>query len=458
MHADVAAGAQRDSRSAPLVVINASALDQWRTLALREMASCASILCGTLWRARDHPDVVMGGAKTEMMEADERGWSTDEKFVCDDCVEDEHLKQVIRSAANHDVCDYCGRKGTECAAPLENMVEAVADTLTYYFAEPTEAGVPRDDGEWLIEGASTQEALDDLGLDGQHDLIDDIVNSIYNDAWVEASGGHWASSHDHEVLRDSWLSFVHVVKHQSRFFFEHSKKTGLSDPQELEPASLLRAVESIISSCGLLMQIPASSTFFRVRERHRDEGWKPDNETMGPPPSERARAGRMNPPGISYFYSAMEKATAVAEVVRGPPSRVVAARFQSARELRVIDLTSLPNLPSIFDGAQRDLRESVLFLRSFVESISQPVRKDGQEHLDYVPSQVVCEYFALVIRAPKGRGIDGVLYPSAVRAGGKNLVLFPTDRSPDIRFDHIAFVSAEVIELDDWRSLTTAVS
>lgn len=400
----------------------------------------------------------MGGAKREMMEAEARGWSADDKFVCDDCIEDDHLKQVIRSAANHDACDYCGRNGVACAAPLESVVEVVVDTLTYFFAQPAEAGVPRDNGEWLIDGTSTQEALDDLGLDGQPELIDDIVNSIYNDAWVEAAGGHWATSHNHEVLRDSWMSFVEVVKHQSRFFFQNSKKSAISGPQELEPASLLKAVRSIISSCGLLRKIPANTTFFRVRERHGDEDWKPDAEAMGAPPSERARAGRMNPAGISYFYSAVEKATAVAEVVKGPPTRVVAARFESARELIVIDLISLPSLPSIFDTARRELRESVLFLRNFVKSISQPVRKDGQEHLDYVPSQVVSEYFAVVMRAPKRRTIDGLLYPSAVRPGGKNLVLFPTDRSPEIRFDQIAFMDAEEIELREWRALTTAVS
>jgi len=27
----------------------------------------------------------MGGAKREMMEAEERGWSADDKFVCDAC-------------------------------------------------------------------------------------------------------------------------------------------------------------------------------------------------------------------------------------------------------------------------------------------------------------------------------------------------------------------------------------
>jgi len=400
----------------------------------------------------------MGGAKRAMMEADERGWTADDKFVCDKCVEDDHLKKIVRAAASHNACDYCGRKAKACAAPLEVVVETAFNTLTFFFGEPAEAGVPRDDGEWLIEAQPTQEALGALGLEGHTDLLDDVASAIRNDAWVEAAGGHWASSQDHVVLADSWSSFVEVVKHQSRFFFQNSKKTATSGPQEIEPAHFLEAVESILKSCGLLKRMPAGATLFRVRERRIGEDWKPNKETMGAPPKKLARAGRMNPPGISYFYAALEKSSAIAEVVRGPPSTLVVAKFRSRRKLNVIDLTALPALPSIFDSRERDLRESVLFLGGFVDSISKPVRKDGQEHLDYVPSQVVSEYFALAMKQPKGNMVDGVIYPSAVRPGGKNLVLFPTDRFPKIEFDQVDFVDAEERELGDWKALADAVA
>src|SRR5689334_15739109 len=115
-------------------------------------------------------ELSMGGAKRAMMEAEDRGWSADEKFVCARCVEDDHLKEIVKSKANHNSCDYCGRRAKASAAPLEAVVEPVFDTLTYFFAEPAEAGVPRDDGEWLIEPQSTQEALDDIGLEGHVDL------------------------------------------------------------------------------------------------------------------------------------------------------------------------------------------------------------------------------------------------------------------------------------------------
>jgi hypothetical protein len=65
------------------------------------------------------------------------------------------------------------------------------------------------------------------------------------------------------------------------------------------------------------------------------------------------------------------------------------------------------------------------FIESFSDSISQRVKKDGSEHIDYVPSQVVCEYLAQAFETELGITLGGLIYKSAVNPGGKNLVLFP---------------------------------
>jgi RES domain-containing protein len=66
-----------------------------------------------------------------------------------------------------------------------------------------------------------------------------------------------------------------------------------------------------------------------------------------------------------------------------------------------------------------------LFIEDFVGSISSPAKKDGREHIDYVPSQVVSEFFAKAFRRASGEAIHGMVYPSAVKPGGRNVVLFP---------------------------------
>ena len=73
-----------------------------------------------------------------------------------------------------------------------------------------------------------------------------------------------------------------------------------------------------------------------------------------------------------------------------------------------------------------------------------PLKKNGMEHIEYVPSQVVSEYFALVFDVSNGECLDGILYPSAIKTNGRNLVLFPTNRCFKREFDQVKFIEAIV--------------
>ena len=88
----------------------------------------------------------------------------------------------------------------------------------------------------------------------------------------------------------------------------------------------------------------------------------------------------MSAAGVSVFYGAFERATAVAEAsVSMPPGRewvLTAAAWRCTRPLQVLDLSELPPVPSIFE-ASREWRGAILFLREFVKSISAPVVHDG---------------------------------------------------------------------------------
>ena len=151
----------------------------------------------------------------------------------------------------------------------------------------------------------------------------------------------------------------------------------------------------------------------------------------------------MNPAGIPYLYAALDKTTARREVgILGRTSKTVfTAIFALTRPLWVIDLTALTPVPSLFDVANKDVREQALIVRAFVEAISTPMRKDGREHIDYVPSQVICEYLAQVFEPGEGKRLAGLIYPSSVQLGGTNLVVFPEDRYKET-FHGLSFVSA----------------
>jgi hypothetical protein len=98
----------------------------------------------------------------------------------------------------------------------------------------------------------------------------------------------------------------------------------------------------------------------------------------------------------------------------------VVGEFRPAKDILVIDMTALPELPSIFqeDVAQR--YDRVPFLRRFAEDIVQPIELDEREHIEYVPTQVFTEYLRYAL---PGRRHHGLVFSSA-RASGRNCVLF----------------------------------
>lgn len=384
----------------------------------------------------------MGQAKRMQMEQEERGWSSLERHVCLHCVEDAYLREAIASAACEKQCSYCGRASVEViAAPFDTVMELVASAVHYYFSDPNHAGLPYDEG-WIIPPIDTDDVLMSIGLECHEGLFEDIRDSFNTDAWVPAADGHWASSHLHEIYSSSWHAFSHWVKHETRFFFRDALYDNrLDEPQQIRPSDILPTVARLVRDTGLVTTRPSGETLYRARERKPGEAWPIDKQELGAPPSEKASAGRMNPAGISYCYLAVEQATAVKEVIRKLPSTAVVASFRTTRDLRILDLTELPEFPSTFDPKKRYEAEVLHFLKEFINAVCEPVEQDGRVHIEYVPSQVVSEYFALMYQDGNRRGIDGILYPSSVESGGKNIVLFPSERGIERTFATIRFVS-----------------
>jgi hypothetical protein len=131
----------------------------------------------------------------------------------------------------------------------------------------------------------------------------------------------------------------------------------------------------------------------------------------------------MNAAGIVVFYGALDEATAVAETGRRKPA-ISIGTFELARPIRVLDLTNLPPVPSIFDESRFDLRVPLRFLHRFCRDISEPVYPDDRVHVEFTPTQVVSEFIKLRFKDQDGNSVDGVLYPSSRRHLGQNIVLF----------------------------------
>jgi hypothetical protein len=76
----------------------------------------------------------------------------------------------------------------------------------------------------------------------------------------------------------------------------------------------------------------------------------------------------------------------------------------------LLNLTDLPPIPSLYTAAGRTpQRYDLAFLYEFATDLAQPIALDGQDHIEYVPTQVVTEY----LRYISANAVDGILYRSA---------------------------------------------
>jgi len=386
----------------------------------------------------------MGREKARMMEADERGWYAPDGYVCDDCVEDNFLKEIIQENACQRVCDYCGRRTrAHSAAPVEVLMEPIASAVFYYYNDPTESMMSWDyeEDSWPLETTDTRDVLESLAFDCHPDLFEDIAKSFVHDEWVETAGGTWMGSHPHEEMGYLWDHFVRIVKHELRYFFDHPLPN--STEEQYDPSTLLPTIGSLVKRLGILDALPDGTSLFRARKKDLDD-FSLDAEELGAPPSELASAGRMNPAGISYLYLAFDHQTALAEIQHKQSDQSAIGQFQLVKDVQILNLTKLPELPSIFEDNSRSEREELIFLKNFIQEITKPVEKDNRMNIDYVPSQVVSEYFSLVFKPKNGERLDGIIYPSAVHPDGQNLVLFPTARGYERKFDQVEFISASM--------------
>src|SRR5260370_26960079 len=134
----------------------------------------------------------------------------------------------------------------------------------------------------------------------------------------------------------------------------------------------------------------------------------------------------MSAAGISVFYGSLDPATAKAEIVvnHDPTDQrvITMATWINTRPVTVLDLVNVPPLPEFFASDRYD-REPLIFLREFVPTITQPVQHDGREPIEYVPTQILTEYFRHRYTLGENRDRNHpILYPSAQRSRRPNIL------------------------------------
>lgn len=393
------------------------------------------------------------GIDDEYFEQEERGWRNPEKWVCQRCVgDDRYLQHLVRVnlSPTSTVCSYCSSQRRK-AAPLSILMEAVVRGVKYSYNDEANAGVPYDSElniDYLSSEDVLRQVLDSQGLEWNDALVRDVANAFSNTGWVDAPDGEWMGTYHHERLHWSWTSFADAVKHRTRFHFQANNCAHRYGDDLVGVYEMLQFLGKLVRQQRMVCALPKTKVLHRVRPGVHPRTWT----ELGAPPREKAKAGRMNPAGISYLYLAFDEKTALLETRVTHGQEVTVSQWLPVRELQVVDLSTCLRSPSVFSEKRLEF-ETMQFISAFINEISKPVVHDGSEHIEYVPTQVVSEYFAQAFTLSTGRYVDGLVYPSAITGGGKNLVVFPRYGRDKSHRQSQSFATIELVEARSGRVL-----
>lgn len=361
-------------------------------------------------------------------------------YACANCFLDEALRRFVADNVIDCRCGYCGRHAeTPIAADIGEVTELIEESLEFEWTDPANE-LPWDSGEggWqlvtplftddLIRNEDTFANEDTPGYEA---IEGDVVGSIgWDRQWVERD---FIALRRHEALILGWSKFSELVIAQQngeRIFWPTEDDL---EPGEIAPQNILQEISELARQVLIDPTLPAGSRFWRAR-RHNINDSITTAADLGSAPTRSAMSNRMSRAGVSMFYGSVERSTAIEEAREAKPY-VTVGRFETAKDFRVIDLTSLPPVPSIYDREKRELRPAIRFLKSFSEAIKKPV-KPGNEN-EYLPTQLVTEFFRDEYRTSNGEPVLGILYPSAQGPGSCCVLFFDNAGCTDLS-DHWA--------------------
>jgi hypothetical protein len=320
------------------------------------------------------------------------------------------------------------------------VVEHIYDCLLIFYGDADEL-LPYESAEGgyqCYEPWTTRELLSDVvELDLPHDtnghLLDALVDAIGDIAWCPAEP---FGISEEERLRFGWDDFCNLIKYETRFFFTKKKEAKADSDWHPRIPSALEILQEIEEYCvdkGLYRVVPAGSHFYRARPQREGEPFTLAIELGPPPRSVAVKSNRMTPPGIVAFYVCNDPMTAVLETADNG-GRFALGLFESIRDLCVLDLSKMSHGPGMFSCAYPYDKQIARFFRGLVADLSKPIERDDRIHVDYIPTQVVTEYFRTQALSG-GAELNGICYPSP--------------REPERGLSYCFFMTIADIELDE---------
>lgn len=369
----------------------------------------------------------MGRAKAWLMEQEERGYYEAEGAICEACVTDPALKYWVSQNLSDPACRFCGEESEDLiAASFDEFVGVVLTGVRFDWNHPDDEGIMyiSAEGGYQASISDTWDVLGDYDISEDSDVIDAIIEVVGSDGWV--GRGYYAGDKS-QRLEWGWDAFKDVVKHQTRYVFLTPEEDDHFT--EVPPSRMLTTIGATVvdelAELNLVNEIPAETDLFRIRIGA--DPYQTGAEIGTPPAQFATQSNRMSPAGIPMFYGAFDVETARLETFdpEHHAGQILSiGTFRPTRNLRVLDLADLPDIPSVFEEDGHHRIHPLRFLHAFAGDIAKPIARDGREHIEYVPTQIVTEYFRRVFRDAEDQAIDGIVYQSSRAGGERAFVLF----------------------------------
>ena len=348
------------------------------------------------------------------------------KYVCAKCIVDEALGRIVSINASSEKCTYCGGQP---AADLGIVTEHIAECIAGVYTDPVEV-LPWETREGGWQGGTVYnlwEIFEEVELFIEDEQLRlDITDYFDQTEWCVRD---WQILGPSKRKASGWRSFKKAVKHKRRYtFWSMGDETGEDEwhPDYCAVGKTLDEITASIRDTGLIKQIQLGTPIWRVRIHKNKDKLIKDSDFTSPPIEKAIQSNRMSPAGVPMLYGAEDFDTAYQETV--DPGRIkgkiiTGGCFKTTTPLHVLDLVDIPEVPSFFNKEAADISDDLIFLRNFVDELSEPIERDGREHIEYVPTQVFTEYVRWQMKINDGQPIDGIRYRSS-KNGKSCYVLF----------------------------------
>ncbi|MEF2866519.1 MAG: RES domain-containing protein [Anaerobutyricum sp.] len=390
---------------------------------------------------------VMGYAKNDMMNVQERGYGHSDKIVCAGCFGDPFLKNYIKKHGEYGSCSFCKDSNDKArykkVMPLEELMPVIMNVINRDYLD-AHVALPWDSETKSLLGDTFDPwdfVTDELNqyLECENGKVLLALENIL--PFEDRCSRYEFSRRQDEIDLQEWNKFCYLVQTSTlsaeQIVTECYRKRASDNLKAIR--TTMEKIISYLKELNMTERIRPEDTIFRCGTHiGQDFDKKYDIPVipatlMGTAPPLLTNHNRMSEKGDMMFYGAFKENVAVAEIGTKKDQILTTAKFHTNKIFKVLNLSTLNrcNLPSLFDVEQDEKRSAWFFLMEFMRNISMPVSDFDDKIKEYKPTQVFTKYIQ------RKTTLAGIVYPSSKFAvtndqfgvnGERCVVLFVTNR------------------------------